>query len=64
VLTTFSAAGNAPAAANRLTEVVAAFEQATGAALDALVRQSAQAVRPDVQRASRSEEQPLPAVNR
>ena len=64
VLTTFSAAGNAPAAANRLTEVVAAFEQATGAALDALVRQSAQAVRPDVQRASHSEEPPLPAANR
>ena len=64
VLVTFSAAGNAPAAANRLTEVVAAFEQATGTALDALVQQSAQAVRPDVQRASRSDEPPLPAANR
>jgi cholesterol transport system auxiliary component len=64
VLATFSAAGSAAAAANRLTEVVAAFEQATGTALDALVQQSVQAVRPDVQRASRSEERPLPAVSR
>jgi cholesterol transport system auxiliary component len=64
VLVTFTVAGDAPAAANRLTEVVAAFEQATGTALNALVQQSAQAVRPDVQRASHSEEPPLPAANR
>lgn len=64
ILATFTAAGNAPAAANRLTGVVAAFEQATGTALDALVKQSAQAVRADGQRASRSEEQPLPAADR
>jgi cholesterol transport system auxiliary component len=64
VLATFSAAGNAPAAANRLTEVVAAFEQATGTALNALVQQSVQAVRSEVQRASRSEPPPLPAANR
>jgi cholesterol transport system auxiliary component len=64
VLATFSVAGSAAAAANRLTEVVAAFEQATGTALDALVQQSAQAVRPDLPGASRSEQQPLPATNR
>ena len=58
VLATFSAAGSAAAAANRLTDVVAAFEQATGTALGALVQQSAQAVRLDVQHASRSEEPP------
>ena len=47
VLTTFTAAGSAAAAANRLGEVVIAFEQATGAALEALSQQTEQAVRED-----------------
>jgi len=47
VLTTFTAAGSAAAAANRLGEVVMAFEQATGVALEALSRQTEQAVRAD-----------------
>jgi ABC-type uncharacterized transport system auxiliary subunit len=61
VLATFSASGEAAAAANRLGEVVAAFEQATGTALAALAQQTAQAVRLDVQRAARSEGQPPPS---
>jgi len=47
VLATFTAAGSAAAAANRLGEVVMAFEQATGVALEALSRQTEQAVRAD-----------------
>ena len=47
VLTTFTAAGSAAAAANRLGEVVMAFEQATGVALEALSQQTEQAVRAD-----------------
>ena len=47
VLTTFTAAGSAAATANRLGEVVMAFEQATGVALEALSRQTEQAVRAD-----------------
>ena len=64
VLATFTAAGSAAAGTNHLSQVVAAFEQATGAALNALVQQSVQAVRSEVQRASRSEQPPLPAANR
>jgi cholesterol transport system auxiliary component len=45
VLATFTAAGSAAAAANRLGEVVMAFEQATGVALEALSQQTEQAVR-------------------
>jgi ABC-type uncharacterized transport system auxiliary subunit len=47
VLATFTAAGSAAAAANRLGEVVMAFEQATGVALEALSQQTEQAVRAD-----------------
>jgi ABC-type uncharacterized transport system auxiliary subunit len=45
VVASFVVAGNAPASANRLTEVVGAFEQATGSALEALTQQALQAVR-------------------
>jgi ABC-type uncharacterized transport system auxiliary subunit len=45
VLATFTAAGSAAAAANRLGEVVMAFEQASGVALGALSQQTEQAVR-------------------
>jgi hypothetical protein len=48
---TFTASGSAPAAANRLSAVVAAFEQASGTALEALAQQAAQVARADVQRA-------------
>jgi ABC-type uncharacterized transport system auxiliary subunit len=49
VLATFTATGTAAAAANRQGEVVAAFEQAAGAALVALAQQTEQAVRADSQ---------------
>jgi cholesterol transport system auxiliary component len=54
VIATFSVSGSAPAPANRLSEVVAAFEQASGAALNSLASQAAQAVRDDEQRRARS----------
>jgi len=47
VLATFTASGTAAATANRLSEVVLAFEQATGAALETLAQQTEQAVRAD-----------------
>jgi cholesterol transport system auxiliary component len=50
VVATFEAAASAPAQANRLGEVVGAFEQATSAALGTLSQQAAQAVRADLQR--------------
>lgn len=59
VLATFTAAGSAAAAANRLGEVVMAFEQATGVALEALSRQTEQAVRADVQRGAQNADKPL-----
>ena len=50
VIATFTASASAPAAANRLGEVVAAFEQATDAALASLAQQAAEAARADAQR--------------
>ncbi len=47
VVATFIASGSAAAGANRLAEVVAAFEQAAGAALTALGQQAAAAARGD-----------------
>jgi cholesterol transport system auxiliary component len=47
VLATFTVSGSAAAGSNHLSQVVAAFEQATGAALNALAQQSVQAVRLD-----------------
>ena len=62
VLATFTAAGSAAAGTNHLSQVVAAFEQATGAALNALVQQSVQAVRLDATRATKPEDQPRPST--
>src|SRR5438270_13603168 len=45
VIATFVASGTARAAANRLSDVVSAFEQATDSALTALSQQAVQAVR-------------------
>jgi len=64
VLATFSASGSAPAAANRLSEVVAAFEQATGSALESLAQQALQAVHSDAQRAAQNGASPLPSSAR
>ena len=45
VVGTFLAEGTTPAAANKLSAVVAAFEMATNTALDSMTRQTAEAVR-------------------
>ena len=58
VIATFTAAGAAPAAANRLGAVVAAFEQAAGAALEALSQQARQAAGADAQRAAQKAANP------
>jgi len=47
IVATFVASGSAVASANRLGEVVAAFQQATDAAMESLTRQAAAAVRPE-----------------
>jgi len=52
VVGTFVASASAPASANRLTEVVAAFEQATTSALAQLAQQSSQAAHADAQQRS------------
>jgi len=64
VLATFTAAGSAAATANRLAEVVMAFEQATGAALEALAQQTEQAVRADVNSGAQNADKPLPSISR
>ena len=53
VIANFSVSASAPAAGNRLSEVVAAFEQASGTALDSLAAQAAQAVHDDEERRTR-----------
>jgi cholesterol transport system auxiliary component len=62
VLVAFTAAGSAHAGANRLTEVVAAFEQAAGAALTELAQQVAQAAQSD--RAAQNGALPSPSSTR
>ncbi len=57
VLATFTVAGSAQASSNHMSQVVAAFEQATGTALTAAAQQSAQVVRLEAQRLH-SEEKP------
>lgn len=64
VVATFVAAGDAPAAANRMSEVVAAFEQASTAAMEVLAQQALQAVRADVQRAAQNPASPAPSSKR
>src|SRR5882757_3632737 len=74
VVATFVASGAALATANRLSEVVSAFEQATGAALGSLSQQAQQVVRAvaeraaaeraAVERASQKEDSPTPSISR
>ncbi len=64
VLSTFVVAGSATAAANRLGEVVAAFEQATDTALQQLAQQARAAVRVDVERAAQNGAAPAPSSSR
>jgi ABC-type uncharacterized transport system auxiliary subunit len=64
VVGTFVVAGNASAAANRLGEVVSAFEQATDSAIEALRQQALQVVQADVARAPQNATTPAPSSNR
>jgi cholesterol transport system auxiliary component len=64
VVATFLASGTALATANRVGDVVSAFEQATGAALGALSQQAAQAVRAAAERAAQNEDRPTPSSSR
>jgi cholesterol transport system auxiliary component len=56
VLATFTVSGDATSSANHLSQVVAAFEQATATALEGLARQTAQAARADLERAAQNED--------
>lgn len=64
VLTTFSVAGSAAASANRMAEVVAAFEQASRSALAALSQQVFAAVRSDREHAAQNGAKPDASINR
>jgi ABC-type uncharacterized transport system auxiliary subunit len=63
VTATFVATGTARAAANRLSDVVSAFEQALDTALTALSQQAAQAVRA-ARGAAQNAERPAPSISR
>jgi cholesterol transport system auxiliary component len=58
VIASFTVSANTPASANRLSEVVAAFEQASSTALNSLASQAAQAVRDDEQSRSHGTRNP------
>ena len=65
VIATFTVSGSAPAAENRLSAVVAAFETATGQALTALSQQAAQAAQADrPPRAAQNGANPVPSISR
>jgi cholesterol transport system auxiliary component len=64
VIATYTASGSARAAANRLSDVVAAFEQAVNAALATLAEQAAQAARADAQHLAQKAENPEPSIRR
>lgn len=64
VVSSFVAAGSAPAAANRMAAVVAALEQASNTALTALAAQSLEAVRADQARAAQNGASPAPSSSR
>ena len=64
VLATFTASGSAAAVANRQAEVVAAFEQATGTALQSLSQQAERTVRADLQHVAQDADKPLASSSR
>jgi len=64
VVATFVVSGAALATANRLSDVVSAFEQATGAALGALSQQATQAVRAAAEHAAQNQDRPTPSISR
>ncbi len=61
VVGSFVASASAPAAANRRAEVIGAFEQAVGSALEALRQQALQAVRSDAEHAAQNATSPAPS---
>jgi len=60
IVSTFAAEGSAKATANKLSEIIAAFEQATNAALASMTMQASDAVRRDAQKV----DSPVPSINR
>jgi cholesterol transport system auxiliary component len=64
VLSSFVVAGSATATANRLSEVVSAFEQASATALTALTQQALEATRADAARATQKAAAPAPSSSR
>ena len=64
VLATFTASGSAAAAANRQAEVVAAFQQAAGTALQSLSQQAERTVRADLQHVAQDADKPLASSSR
>jgi hypothetical protein len=64
VLATFSASGSAAAAANRMADVVAAFEEASRTALAAVSQQVLAAVRNDRARAAQNGPKPDDSISR
>jgi len=64
VLTTFSVSGSAAAAANRMTDVVAAFEEASRTAVAAVSQQVLAAVRNDPGRAAQNGPKPDDSISR
>ena len=64
VVATFAVSGAQLATANRLSDVVSAFEQATGAALGALSQQAPQAVRAAAEQPAQNQDRPTPSISR
>ena len=64
VVATFAVSGAQLATANRLSDVVSAFEQATGAALGALSQQAAQAARAAAEQGAQNQDRPTPSISR
>jgi cholesterol transport system auxiliary component len=62
VIATFTASGEAPAAENRVSAVVAAFETASGSALTSLAQQAARAAHADS--AAQNAAKPEPSISR
>ncbi|MGB9332297.1 MAG: ABC-type transport auxiliary lipoprotein family protein [Steroidobacteraceae bacterium] len=60
-VSSFVVSASAPAAQNRRAQVVGAFEQAVGSALDALRQQALQAVRSDAAHAAQNATSPAPS---
>jgi cholesterol transport system auxiliary component len=64
VLATFVASGSAPAAANRMSAVIDAFDQATVSAFATVAQQSAEAAAADQQQRAQNGAKPDPSIRR